>query len=457
MRTAWMRAETVAVIMGVALGVAYTLSPLTVLMIPTLVVLGLWASKDLPPREQQWLRIIVFAAAAVRVAAIAGLFLSADDTKPFATFFGDEEMFKFRSVWLRNIGLGVPISAADYIYAVEETGKSYYLFILAYLQALVGDAPYGIHLFNTALYFAANLLLYRTVRASFGPLAALGGIVVMLWLPSLFIWSISALKEPLYTLLAATELVCALQIVRARRWHARIAAVAGVVLIAVLLEGLRKGGLLVAGIGTAAGLAGALVLSRRTLLRPALLALPFIVAGVLAIPVVQHKVMAILRDSAIYHVGHVFTPGYSYRTLDAWYYIDPADIRAMPPGDAAAYVGRALVAFVFQPVPWTIESRAMLAYLPEHMFWIVMVALMPVGFVTGLRRDALLTCTLAAHGAVIVLMVALTSGNVGTLIRHRGLALPYFVWLSALGACELLRHFAHRPLTQRSHVAYANR
>ena len=35
-------------------------------------------------------------------------------------------------------------------------------------------------------------------------------------------------------------------------------------------------------------------------------------------------------------------------------------------------------------------------------------------------------------------LVAVTSGNVGTLIRHRGLALPYLVWLSAAGAAALI-------------------
>jgi hypothetical protein len=32
-----------------------------------------------------------------------------------------------------------------------------------------------------------------------------------------------------------------------------------------------------------------------------------------------------------------------------------------------------------------------------------------------------------------VLLVALSGGNVGTLIRHRGLAMLYFAWLAALG------------------------
>ena len=35
-------------------------------------------------------------------------------------------------------------------------------------------------------------------------------------------------------------------------------------------------------------------------------------------------------------------------------------------------------------------------------------------------------------------MVALTGGNIGTLIRHRGLVVPYLVWLAAFGACTLL-------------------
>jgi hypothetical protein len=75
---------------------------------------------------------------------------------------------------------------------------------------------------------------------------------------------------------------------------------------------------------------------------------------------------------------------------------------------------------------------------------------MPLGLMAALRRDPPLTCVLAAHGALVVLMVALTSGNVGTLIRHRGLALPYFVWFSALAACHLLnRAVAPRALGSR--------
>jgi hypothetical protein len=33
----------------------------------------------------------------------------------------------------------------------------------------------------------------------------------------------------------------------------------------------------------------------------------------------------------------------------------------------------------------------------------------------------------------------LTGGNIGTLVRHRGLALPYLIWLAAAGAAAVIR------------------
>ena len=46
---------------------------------------------------------------------------------------------------------------------------------------------------------------------------------------------------------------------------------------------------------------------------------------------------------------------------------------------------------------------------------------------------------LVAHAAVAIVIVALTSGNVGTLVRHRSLVLLYLIWLSVMGAHECIR------------------
>ena len=51
---------------------------------------------------------------------------------------------------------------------------------------------------------------------------------------------------------------------------------------------------------------------------------------------------------------------------------------------------------------------------------------------------------LITHAAVAIVIVALTSGNVGTLIRHRSLVLLYLIWLSAMGAHDLIYRMLDR-------------
>ena len=65
-------------------------------------------------------------------------------------------------------------------------------------------------------------------------------------------------------------------------------------------------------------------------------------------------------------------------------------------------------------------------------------ALAPVGLIVALRRDALVTAILAGYAFAVAALVAVTGGNIGTLVRHRGLALPYLIWLSMAGAQFLL-------------------
>ena len=85
------------------------------------------------------------------------------------------------------------------------------------------------------------------------------------------------------------------------------------------------------------------------------------------------------------------------------------------------------------------------AYIPEQVIWYVLAMLVPAGIVYSFRRDVVITGLLIAHAGLVAAASALTDGNVGTLVRHRGLALPYLVWLSAMGACSLLLAVARRP------------
>ncbi len=446
-----------AVSLGAALGVAYTLSPLAILCLVALVWIVRWGGRDLSSRERRWFYALVIVAVAARVMVIGAIFALADRAQPYATFFGDEELFKNRSVWIRNLALELPVAPSDIIYAVEETGRSSYLYVLAWLQALVGSAPYGVHVLNTTIFVASVIALYRVVRPVFGRLVAMAGLALLLYLPTLFLWSASALKEPLYILVAVAELIAVLYVARGRRWWHQALAAVGVVLAALALESVRKGGALVALVGAVSGLALSFAITRPRVLVSGLVAISIVGAVVLSNPAVQQRMLREARAAAVYHAGHLMTAGYSYQLLDPRYYENRILLaRTMPRRAAANFVVRSLASYVTEPLPWKGDSRFLRAYVPEQIVWWVLVALLPFGVLAGFRIDPVLTAVLCTHGAVIAFVVALTSGNAGTLVRHRGLVLPYVVWLSALGAVAITRWIAPSltpsEATQRAHA-----
>ncbi len=377
---------------------------------------------------------LIAMAIAFRAAAIGGLFLTADPAIPYANFFGDEEFFKRKTTWLRNVSMGIPISKADLIYAFDETGDSSYLRILSYIQALVGLAPYGIHVLNAGAYLAAVLVLFRVAQKRFGGLASVIGSALLLVMPSLFIWSVSALKEPSYFLVAALTVAAAVTVVQGPNWRWRVAAVAAVILGGLTLQGLREGGLALTILGVTGGFALAFLLTRPRALLVSCVVVPLVAMLAFTRPAVQERAWAAVHQVALKHWGHINTPGLTYRLMGPEFYTDRRAITAMTPVQVGQYGVRAAWNYVTAPLPWEIESRSALAFMPEQMVWYCLLFLVPFGVAAGLKRDVLLTSLLLVHGCASALMVAVSGGNIGTLVRHRGLALPYLVWLSGLGA-----------------------
>ena len=363
--------------------------------------------------------------------------MTADSAIPYANFFGDEEFFKRKTTWLRNVAMGIPISTADFLYAFDKTGDSSYVTALTYVQAVFGLSPYGIHAMNACLYLGAVAILFKLVRPAVGGLAALFGLTSLLFLPSLFVWSISALKEPLYFLLAAINLSAAVQLVRGRSWLIRGVALVGVITVGLMLQGLREGGLALAVAGVVGGFGLAFLAGRPRLLMASALVLPILVVLALSRPGVQERAWTVMHQAAEKHWGHINTAGQTYRLMDSPFYVDRRAITDMTAADAGRYAVRATWAYLTVPLPWQIESRSGLAFLPEQIVWLVLLVLAPIGVGAAFKRDALITSLLITHGCTSALIVALSGGNVGTLVRHRGLALPYLAWISGAGAVRV--------------------
>jgi len=476
-----------ACLAGALFGVLYTMSPMTVLFGVAMVPLFAWAGRGLGRRERSWLFVLLGTAVAFRLLALAGLFLltrtvdggfvslgplsAAVDLHDgnqaltggsFPALIPDESYLFHRARLYRYMALGIPLGSQEYFEANQSYGQTAITYLRAYLQLLLGEAPIGIRLFDSALYLSASVALYRTVRPTFGALAALGGLAVVLFLPSLFVWSIGVLKEAPSLFLTAVIACAAVTAARTRsmRGYMFASVIIGAGLLS--LRGLRLGSELIVGGGIVAGLAGA-ALIRRPVLVPAV-AILCLAGGVVALQKsdVRQVLTDQVYDATVYHMGYVRTVGWNYKLLDADFYIPTGDLGAVDAqritvASTARYVIRATVAFFFFPLPSQVQSPAALAYLPEQLAWNLLVVLAVIGVVAGLRLDATLTLVLVSLIAVGAVLIGITSGNIGTLIRHRSIAALLVPWLSSLGLCELLTWVArlYSPARRGKKTDYA--
>ncbi len=427
------------------------LSPLTALFLVVMVAVLSRSVRELDRVERNWVIGVVAVAVALRVVAVSALFLSADHARvPFAAFFGDEAYFIKRSLWLRNISLGIPVHSLDLEYAFEANGRSSVIYLLALIQALVGPAPYALHLVSILFYVTGVLWLYRVVHPRLGRAPATCGLVLLLFLPSLFAWSVSVLKESPFVLLGAASLAMAVRLGGPGSWRLRLAAAVGLLAVAGLLQTVRRDAGVFALLATLWGLTIGWAATRPRILLSMAMAAPVLCGLLLRVPEVQLQTYAAIQRVGREHWGAVVvSPGVGYELLDDRFYANVDTVSDLRLGETMRFLTRGLVSWIVVPLPWEAESRAAVAYIPEQVLWYAIAGFSLIGIPWGFRRDPTLTGLLVAHAALLAAAAAFTDGNVGTLVRHRSLALLYLGWLGGVGICDALvavqRRLVPRP------------
>jgi hypothetical protein len=346
------RWRVTTVVAGLCAAALYTISPLTICVLALGAGLLPLAYGGLPPRERRWLTAILVTATLVRVAAIGGVLLRNapyHDDQFVGAASGDEAYTMSRALRVRDIVNGSPVSKYDFFVAYDEYGSNQYVDLVSALQVMFGPTPYSLRLLNALLFTAGALLLFRLCRGAFGPLPAFMGLVLVLFWPTLFVWSISLLKESLYFFLGAVLLTAAIDLVRRPRWRSAAVNVAAVAAAAWLIKDLRPAALVLLGAGVALGLAAyAASASRRSLVLAGLVCAVGLGIAVSS-PLVEGRLIAALEAAAKTHSGHAFTIGHEYKLLDPGFYLSPrtpaSSTLTLTRDEAGRFLVRALAVF----------------------------------------------------------------------------------------------------------------
>jgi hypothetical protein len=442
-----------AIAAGVAMGVVYTASPLTFLVIGAFPLVAWFAARGLQPGDARTVVFVLSAAFLTRLAVIAALFIAGlpwHNDLSVGALAGDEAYNVSRALRARDVALGLATSKYDYVVAYDEYGRSSYLAFLTVLQTLLGPVPFGIKVFNAMLFVAGASLLFALVRRSYGMVPATTALAILLFVPTLLYASTSALKESAYLFATATCLASAIGTVRARSVTQRVVAVLVLVGSLWMLSDLRRAGAELALAGLAVGFASYVALQTRRRRTAAVLLVAAVLVAAVMVPRINARLLAGVTEAAKIHSGHVFTVGHAYKLLDDGFYYSPsapaASSLTLTNDHAARFLLRSVYTFMLTPLPWEMRSRGELLLLPEQILWYLVLIGLPVGAVSGWRRDPLLTALLIGFVLPTAAVLAVTNGNVGTLLRLRGLVTPYLLWVSVLGCCVVLDRLAQRRL-----------
>lgn len=432
---------------GLVLAALYLASPLTLWVLVAAPLAAWLGSRHLPADERRLLLGLLTAAFLARLAFVGVRFIAGlphHNDLSLGALSGDESYYLSRALRSRDLMLGFATTKYDYFVTSDEYGLTSYVSLLTWLQVVFGPTPYSMRLVNALFFLTGATLLFREVRRAFGAVPAFTGLGILLFLPSLFFSSVSLLKESLYFLVASALVVGVIATFRsaaARRWPSLLAALAATAACLWLLDDLRRGALFLGlgSIGLTVALRAVGGSRSRTLALAALIA-----AAGLAVwtqPAWQTRALAAVTSAAKMHAGHVFTVGHAYKLLDDGFYKHPEtamawDIQLTEP-QALRFLVRGAASFLLTPLPWQMRSLSELAFMPEHVIWYLLLALLPIGVAAGAKQDALVTYVLIGFAVPTALVLAVTTGNVGTLLRLRGLVTPTIIWLSALGLCVI--------------------
>lgn len=442
-------------IAGVAIAVAFTASPLTALALPLAGIVITLAGRGLPDDERRSLQALLWFALAARIAVIAALFiiaLPAHSDISVGGLGGDDAYYFGRAIRARDLIMGFAAGKYDFFVVNDAYGQTNYLRLLTWLQVIAGPTPYGMRVINALMFISGSAVLFRTVRRGFGAVPAFGGLAVLLFLPSLFFWSVSLLKESMFFMLTAILIGAVMKALDDPRRASTIAFILVIATCLLLLDDLRRGGLILAVAGIALGVAMRILLARPIALAAVVIAAALALAVAISKEPVRTRFVSSVTSAAQVHAGNVFTVGHAYKLLDDGFYMFPGTPEGLTFEQSMRFLVRAAKSFLLTPLPWEMRSTGELVSLPEHLVWYLMLVLAPIGFVAGWKRSPMLACILTGYAIPTAATLAVTNGNVGTLLRLRALVTPQLVWIGAIGLLAALSVLTEKARSTRESV-----
>lgn len=319
---------------------------------------------------------------------------------------------------------------------VWQYGYSGMTYLLGTIYYFFGPLKFSPRLLNCLMGVGTGILIYYLVKDIFGNGLAKLSAIFTLFMPSLFLWSITFLKDTPFTFFSCIVLWSFVRFQKTKRAQYLLILLLGI-LIQYTVRPMLGLKLIVLTLFLSYFIVSGISWKKKivVLICLLMLAVPFLHR--INLKTIKTKVNNQMARSLRYSQGILTSGGSTYKIFDDKYYRGGSMFQ-LNLIDFSKGFFKAWFYFLSMPFPWKIYTKMLLISYIQVILWYCLIPFVFIGMATALRYKWRETFVIFAYILIIGSSIAMFSGNIGTVFRHRDMLTPLFLIFGSLGVMKTL-------------------
>lgn len=350
------------------------------------------------------------------------------DKAPYV--FGDDGYTIQQSWWIAQYIRGIQLHQDQLWGMFYPYGKTGYLYLMALFHYLFGYSPISVTLINVIIGALTGIIYYYVAKEVTNiKLAKIVAILVTSY-PSLVIWSVTNLKDPLFIFFTGIILWLLLRFLKNESFKYIALSI-----LAAYLQFLIRPWVIYPTLIIILLCCLSVILKKKIRL---VIILILIIIFPFILPYL--KILLINFKSAVieYNRGVVFSGGSIYRVYDDVVYADTIQISQIGYPVVLRGLFKGWVYFLLEPFPWRIISGQNLMLIPLTIIWYPILLFSTYGILVQLRYELKKFFLFIFYFFITGSILCLTESNIGTVARMRDLLTPIILMFAAIGITKFL-------------------
>lgn len=415
-----------------------------------IVITGVALWKFLPKEDRSFLLALFILGMSLRILIYSSFYFASEEMAGRGEFVPDSRLYTVRAANMVRTWMGYPRLP----YEVEVgLGRNGYLYILGFFYLLVGYIPnlstvitvirddlityslFSDKLINCLIGTFTGIVMFYIAREIFNKKVAKIVSVMVVFFPSLVLWSMTNTREPISILLVALIILSIIKIQVKLRFKYVILLIGCL----LLLSTIRNYVFLTTLIITLSSLIISAFLKCKKKILYTFLAIVFLLTS---FNTATHEIM--LKNKFL-NLNNGLTKLYESNAAvlsQGGNYYEIYDKDALINGKVKGLkfikaFFKGWFYFMLVPFPWSIKSIREIITYPQIIIWYLFLPFAFIGILFALRYRFILSLSLICYTLLLTSLLALVEGNIGSAMRHRDLVVPFYFIFSAAGLLTL--------------------